>query len=60
MATGEKIVITLGILFLAGIVGGIFGSSACLLLCLPLLVTSGLFAFCAWLANRHFKGLKLW
>jgi hypothetical protein len=60
MTTGDKIVWTLGAMFFAGIVGGIFGSKAWLLLCAPLLGGCALVAFATWLANRHFKGLRLW
>lgn len=60
MALGDKIAIALGLLFLAGLVGGIFDSAAWLWLCAPLIIVSALVAGAFWLAHRQLKGLKLW
>jgi hypothetical protein len=59
MATGDKIFVTLLALFIAGLVGGIFGSVQWLWLCAPLAIVVALVAWAFWLANRQLKGWKI-
>lgn len=60
MATGDKIFATLGLLFVAGLVGGIFDSVQWLWLCAPFVLVVALVALIFWLASKQLKGLKLW
>lgn len=60
MATGDKIALALGSMFFAGIAGGVIDGPAWLWLCAPLVLSASAVVTIFWLANRHFKGLKLW
>ena len=59
MATGDKILATLGVLFLAGLIGGIFHSAQWLWLCAPGLLFLSMVAGFLWLANKQLKGLNI-
>lgn len=51
---------TLGLLFIAGLIGGIFGSVQWLWLCAPFVLVVGCIAGIVWLANRQLKGWRIW
>ncbi len=59
MATGDKIFAALGLLFVAGLVGGIFDSVHWLWLCAPFVLVVGGIALIFWLASKQLKGLNI-